>query len=330
MSKNQCFVAGIVLFVAAPSAFGQESPDKKDEAQYRALVKFRDGSTQNVVIFQPKIKVATDYGELSVPFKQVRRIDFGLHYPEGDEQKIDDAIRLLGNEAYRERENATRYLLSAKHLAYPLLKRVSESKDNLEVTRRAAEVVRQIKDRCAPELLLLTSEDAAYATKFPIIGRVSGTQIKAHSAYFGDVVLKFSQIASIHGGANAQEKEIAIDAKEFGSSVDQWMDTHVDVSSDVRLLIRAEGQVDLWPQGPGQYLSTPKGYTTAGKGSTFMAAALSGRIGKEGKPFLIGDSYDGVPGSEGRLFFQIVPSPWNNVSTGTYHVRISTNYSLSR
>ena len=91
-------------------------------------------------------------------------------------------------------------------------------------------------------------------------------------------------------------------------------------------VVACDGQIDLWPQGPGQYMTTPKGYTTAGKGSTYMAGALVGRVGENGRIFLIGERYDGAPSDEGRLFLQIVPSPWNNASTGSYHVRINTDH----
>ena len=81
----------------------------------------------------------------------------------------------------------------------------------------------------------------------------------------------------------------------------------------------------LWGS-PGQYTATPKGYgqpgpTRAGK---FMAASLVGRIGDTGTPFMIGDRYEGTPGQEGPLQLHIVPSPWNNASAGSYHVKIST------
>jgi hypothetical protein len=92
----------------------------------------------------------------------------------------------------------------------------------------------------------------------------------------------------------------------------------------LRLLATADGQVDLWPQGPGQYVCGPKGYTTAGKGVSYMAGTLLGRIGENGKIFVMGERYDGTPGEEGRLYLHIVPSPWNNASSGTFQVHITT------
>jgi hypothetical protein len=119
---------------------------------------------------------------------------------------------------------------------------------------------------------------------------------------------------------------VTVDAAKHGSQSEKWLDTGTVVDPNLRLIIKSEGQVDLWPQGPGQYLATPKGYTTAGKGGTHMAGTLLGRITATGKIFVIGDNYEATPEQEGNLFLHIVPSPWNNDSTGTYRVRIRTDY----
>jgi len=122
------------------------------------------------------------------------------------------------------------------------------------------------------------------------------------------------------------KQEIVVDAGKYGSALDQWMDTGITVDAAQRLAITSEGQVDLWPQGPGQYLAVPKGYNTAGKGGQFLAGALVGRIGENGKTFLIGERYDGTISDEGKLYLQIVPSPWNNASTGSYRVRVQADH----
>ena len=57
-----------------------------------------------------------------------------------------------------------------------------------------------------------------------------------------------------------------------------------------------------------------------------MAGSLIGKIGENGKAFYIGDRFEGPATEEGKLYLQIVPSPWNNASTGTYRVRINTDH----
>ena len=73
-------------------------------------------------------------------------------------------------------------------------------------------------------------------------------------------------------------------------------------------------------------MASPKGYTTAGRGGQFQAGALVARIGETGKALHVGERYDGTPTEEGRLYFHIVPSPWNNASTGSYRVRVATDH----
>lgn len=153
-------------------------------------------------------------------------------------------------------------------------------------------------------------------------GHIAGLSIKGRSPHFGELDMKLAELRTVHVGMGGGEVEFTIDAGTHGSDPGQWLDTGVNVDANFRIRITANGQVDLWPSGPGQYLTTPKGYTTAGKGSKFMAGAVVGRIGEAGAAFLIGESFDGAPAADGRLYLQIVPSPWNNASTGSYRVRI--------
>ncbi len=117
-----------------------------------------------------------------------------------------------------------------------------------------------------------------------------------------------------------------IDAAKHGSSLDQWLDTGISVDAQLKLNITSQGTVDLWPQTPGQYVAQPRGYNTPGKGGAFLAGALVGRIGESGRTFLIGERFETTPNDEGKLYLQVIPSPWNNGSTGTYRVRILTEH----
>ena len=100
------------------------------------------------------------------------------------------------------------------------------------------------------------------------------------------------------------------------------------------LFIAATGTIDIYPQSPGQYLSSPKGYgnNLLSAGTKVVATpanlrnysgALFGRVGDAPDAFYIGERYEGIPGREGKLYLHIVPSPWNNASTGTFQVKIA-------
>jgi hypothetical protein len=196
----------------------------------------------------------------------------------------------------------------------------------MEVAYRAAGLIKQISERVAPELLKMREEDVIHAAEFTVIGKISSQTLKAHSPHFGDVSLKLSELRTMHMRQHGGKSELIVDAGKHGSALDQWCDTGISVDAAQRLVVTAEGQVDLWPQGPGQYMAAPKGYNTAGKGGQFMAGALIGRIGESGKAFYIGERYDGTANDEGRLYLLIVPSPWNNASSGQYRVRVQTDH----
>lgn len=287
-----------------------------------AEVRFHDGSIVRMTMLQENVEVKTKYGKLSIPFAEIRRIEFGLHMPPGMDQQISQSIKRLASDVYKEREVATKDLVSAGYFAFPSLQRALKSGDQ-EVVYRAAGLIKQISEQTPSELLKLREEDVIQTAEFTVIGKITSRTIKAHSPHFGEVSLKLSELRTLHVRQHDSKLSLVLDAAKHGSSLDQWCDAGIMVDANQRIIITSEGQVDLWPQGPGQYMATPKGYNTVGKGGQFMAGALVGKIGENGKAFFIGDRFDGATNEEGRLYLLIVPSPWNNASTGQYRINVS-------
>jgi len=314
------------MSVVAASSSLTHGQGKKDVPRSNlAEVRLGDGSLVRMTILQDNLDVMTKFGKLTIPFQEIRRIDFGLHLAEGVSDKIDTAIKQLGSDAFRDRDEAAKELVLMGGLAFPSLQRASRHPD-LEVAQRAVHVMKRIGEKVSAEQLRMKEEDVINTYDFPVVGRVMSSSIKIHSVHFGDVTLKLSDLRTLHMRGNAGDSEVSVDATRYGSAADQWLDTAILVDSTHRLLIIADGQVDLWPQGPGQYMCGPKGYNTAGKGTSFMAGTLLGKIGETGKTFVVGERYDSANGEEGKLFLNIAPSPWNNASNGAYTVRISTEH----
>lgn len=313
------------FIVLGPFAPAQETSSKEAARPNHAEVRFGDGSLVRVTLLQDTLDVMTKYGKLTIPFEEIRRIDFGLHLPPGADVKIDASIKQLGSAAFKEREEAVKTLVYYGPMAMPFVQRAARSPE-LEVAHRAAHVVRRISEKHPPEMLRIKEGDTIQTQEFPISGRIMTEGIKVHSAHFGELNLKLSDLRTLFVRGGATENEWVVDAAKHGSATDQWLDTGIVVDPSQRLILTSEGQIDLWPQGPGQYMTTPKGYTAAGKGGTFMAGALVAKIGESGKAFLVGERYEGTPTEEGRLYLHIVPSPWNNASSGNYRVRLTTEH----
>lgn len=316
--------SALALCVALAVSSGSLAQEQPNPPRHVAEVRFGDGSIVRMTLLQDGMEIMTKYGKLTVPVSDIRRVEFGLHVPPDVNLQINQSIKRLASDVYKERDSASRDLVQVGHFAFPYLQKASRSGDQ-EVAFRAVSVIKQISDRVSPDLLRLREEDVIHTTEFTVIGRITSQSIKAHSPHFGEVQLKLSELRTLHMRHNGSKQELIVDATKHGSSLDQWLDTGISADAQQRLIITGEGQVDLWPQGPGQYMATPKGYNTAGKGGQFMAGALVGRVGENGKAFLIGERYEGNVAEEGKLYLQIVPSPWNNASTGNYRVRVQTD-----
>jgi hypothetical protein len=317
--------ATLALSLSLPTlAAAQEPAAAKESPAKIAEVRFGDGSVVRMSILQDTLDVMTKYGKLTIPVTEIRRIEFGLHTPGKLGDEITNSIKLLGSEVYRDRDDATRGLLQAGHWACPALQKAAKSGD-AEIAQRATQILKQIGDKCSPELLKLKEDDVIHTNEFTVVGRIAAPTIKAQSPHFGDVALKLSDLRAMHVRQQCNNGELVVDAAKYGCEPGQWLDTGVLVDPSMKLMVVVHGQVDLWPQTPGQYVAGPKGYNAVGKGGPYMAGSLIGRVGENGKPFLIGDRYETPVGDEGKLYLHIVPSPWNSPSVGSYHVRIHTD-----
>lgn len=291
-----------------------------------AIAKFRDGNSQLVVvILQPELELVTKYGKLTIPLADIRDIEFGFRCPPDLEKDIYLSIHNLGSDNLQKREGAQKHLQKMGYYAYPFVKKATKSSD-LERVKRAVAIKKILEEKVPKELLALKEYDVVRTKEVTICGHLDHTEIKAHCEYTGDLTLKLATLTYLDCNIANQEHKVDLDPATFGNTPDQWFESTVLIRPNTRLKVTAEGTVDLWPQGMGQYIVTPKGYSQVGRDSPFMAGALIGRVGQKGKAFLIGENYDNVFLEEGRLFLSIVLSPWNNVSMGKYQIKATTSY----
>jgi hypothetical protein len=343
MSRLLIATACVVsLFV--PAATAQDV--KKDEPKKDAIVPgdveihFLNGSLVRMLIQSEKLEVATDYGRLSVPVKDVRAIEFGVHYPEGVLAKINLALKGLGSSEYRERERASKVLVELGPYSYPGVYEACESKD-LETSRRAKKLVKQLQANHPKKDLKSSDEDKVVTPRFTIVGRLLTPTVKAKTDLFGDVELALAKMRALRAvGGASHEAQVTVEAAKYANA-GQWLETSFEVDGRSPLVITAKGAVDTWPQGPGQYMVGPSGMQGGMAGNPFgggfiagrrfgggmvgpvQGGVLVGKIGEDGEAFMIGDRFEGTPDREGKLYLHIGPSPWGCQSAGAYEVKIS-------
>jgi hypothetical protein len=321
-------VLGIALtgaLTAGPGDDRDAAKDKEKEKDRAAKavigdVMFADGSTVRVTLLSESVELETKFGKLTIPAADVLRIDFAFRLSDEQAKKIKEAIGRLAEANFEERESATKDLREIGLNAYPALEEAAKNPD-AEVSRRAGQLLAELRERLPSDRLRFPKKDTVQTTEFTVSGKVVSPSLKARTTYFGASDLKIADLRVFQGPGSAGEWRVAVDAAKHGSAANQWMETSVTVERDAPLKITASGQVDLWPQTPGQYMTTPKGYANAAP-PAFGGGSLVGKIGEGGSPFLIGEKYDGRASASGKLYLHIIPSPWGNASTGSYDVKV--------
>lgn len=303
-------------------------------------IHFLNGSKVRMIIQSEKLEVATAYGKLSVPVKDVRGIEFGLHFPEGMEAQIEAAIKGLGASDYREREKADKALLELAPFSYPAVVGASRTKD-LEVSKRAKDLLVKLHAKHPKKDLKTTADDKVVTQHFTIVGRILTTTVKAKTEYFGEQELNLAKMRSLRAmTGGSPDMEFALDSSKYANA-GQWFDTGYQCDGRTTISITAKGLIDVWPQQGGQFMSGPAGFnhTRNGGGPGGMAVGgrkignvlngnahggmLIGKVGEDGDYFLVADRFEGIPEGEGRLYLHIGPSQWNCVCNGSFDIKIT-------
>jgi hypothetical protein len=205
--------------------------------------------------------------------------------------------------------------------------------------------VQKLQAKHTKKELKTTLDDRVVTPTQTIVGRILTASVKTKADYFGEMEHKLANMKTLRSmPKRGQDVEVAVDASKYGNQ-NQWLETEYQVDNRFPISITAKGQVDVWPQQGGQYIVGPAGLQASnnnpwgGRGMIMMgkriagpinpqmhAGMLLGKIGENGEPFPIGDRYEGTPEAEGKLYLHIGPSPWNQVMSGSFDVKISRKY----
>jgi hypothetical protein len=290
-------------------------------------VRLSEGSVLRMIVLQEALEVQTAFGKLTVPTKQIRKIDFGLRLPEDTVRKIEAAIKKLSSDNFDQREQAAAELIAIGPEAVPALRDAGESSDP-EIVQRARSAMKKIREKAgAGAKIPTTTSDKIETVLFTIVGQVVSPTILAEG-YFGKAELKVADLRGVRWMSANTEVEVTVDASKHSANNNQWLATDILIEGDAAVLITASGQVDLNPDGGGNFMTGPQGNRNWGGGrGPHAPGALLGRVGEKGQVFLIGEKFKGAPGIEGKLYLQIAGSPWNQ-SQGTYKVKVLTGRNL--
>lgn len=248
----------LLVFLAALLATQPGNPTPAPTAPPLIEVRYADGSTMRHTPLGASFQFTTRHGPLTIPWADLRRVELGLHFPEGTERRVASAVQRLGAKSFREREDAAAELLALGEYAFPAVAAAAKSAD-LEVAQRAEKLVTALRERLPQDRQRLDTRDRLETTEGTFAGRIVGPAWKARNAFHGDVELRLSDLRSLRCVAAGSEA-VSVDAAKYGGPGAPWLDTGIEVEAGRRLVLEASGQVDLWPGTPGQYTTGPAGF----------------------------------------------------------------------
>lgn len=187
-------------FAPTPARSGRSAMAKLPVEAGAVEVAFTDGSNLKMLLREEKIALVTPHGKLLIAAADIQRIEFATRVSEEDGKRIHAAIHDLGSTEFSKREDASAELLKLREKGYPELLRAAEQKD-LEVVRRAKELIQQINASVPAEQLKVRPKDVVYTADSMIAGRIEGASFKAHTSQFGSVQLKLADARSLRSQA---------------------------------------------------------------------------------------------------------------------------------
>jgi hypothetical protein len=183
----------VLLCLSAGVAQTQKKPAGKEmELQYN------DGKKVRVSLLEENIEVMTTEGKATIPVRDIHWIGLGVHEPAGAGAKIQAAVKALGSESFKEREQATADLISYGRCVLPSL---ADVKNDLESMRRAQHIRKKIEDALSPDIRALKSTDKIRTGRATIEGRITTTSFKVHREYFGDMAIPLYALGTLSSPA---------------------------------------------------------------------------------------------------------------------------------
>src|SRR4051812_12259025 len=107
--RSPLWALTVPLLISLPT-FGQgeknQTGKRKAPRPNEVEVRLADGSRVRMTMREPNLTVETKYGHLTIPTPEITRIEFGVRADEGVGRRVQEAVKRLGHEDFKERDAA--------------------------------------------------------------------------------------------------------------------------------------------------------------------------------------------------------------------------------
>ena len=310
----------LVLYIASAAvSWGDDSPrtDRKpikpptNGTVSRLEARLADGSVLKITLLDPQLRLKTDYGELSIPAGDIRRIDFATRIGDDLALAIRSAVAKLADDEYEVRERASEKLAAFGAVAYPALLEAVKAED-LEVVHRAEKLLAALRDALPAEQLEVRADDIVHTAKSRIAGQIDAASLLVGTEPFGKQELKLTSLRSLRAAASRE-------SEDRGTLPDPGTLSNYQGQAGKRFRFRVTGGAPQFGGGFGGAVWGSDVYTLD---STVAVAAVHAGVLQNGEAGIVEVAILGPQNSfQGSTRNGITTSPWGHFPGGFKFVR---------
>lgn len=301
----------------------------------------RDGSVVTGTSTITKVDLATDYGRLEIPIKNVTSIDVGIKANSADKDKILKLLNQLSNTNEQMRSSAFAELSEMGIDAIPIISQFiySDKYDPSAYTDNSPEnILSELSSKFGISADFSEKDIVAIDYQFTMGGDFPFEKIDLKTEY-GNLSIPKNKIKRIdilyseEGTASERIFKLMASKHISGNTNGGWLNTGISVRSGQKLQISASGEVTLAslsgqkykPGGTVVNTGVTDSYEDYGYGSynypTYGNVVY--KIGDGGTMMKAGDKFSGTANASGMLYLSIYETVYNAGNTGSYSVKVS-------
>jgi hypothetical protein len=179
-----------------------------------AELRFRDNSVMKLAVLDARLEMRTEFGKLSIPIVEIRRIEFRMRLPEDVVKQIETAIANLGHAQFKVREAAMADLQTFQERAYPALVRAAAT-GNPEVRKRAEDLLTKLRDKLPEERLRVRDNDVVHAGECVFAGKIDNSVLVVHTRQFGEAKIRLTELTHLVSTAAGAESDFKLEGSKY-------------------------------------------------------------------------------------------------------------------
>jgi len=317
----------------------------KSQNDCKLQLTLRDGSSLSGTTKFSSVSLATDFGKLEIPAKNITSVDVGISSNKTTDDKVNTLIKQLANSNESLRESAYQELVKMDVKAIPAINKVINS-----ANYEAPEYSDFTADMALSELMSNYNVDNSFSEKdvitidndYRMAGTYEFTKIELKTDY-GSLTIpkeKIQHFDVIYTG-DAQSSDLGFKlmaTKHISSNTNGgWLKTGIMVKNGQKLSITATGEITFASLSNAKYKPDGKtvGSSSAGYdggdygyegGGTYpQYGNVVFKIGESGTTMKAGAKFNGTAQSTGMLYISIYETVYNAANTGSYNVKITVH-----